>query len=194
MQMLSAAIALQAVESLASGDLLLCQLETPLESVEAALKAAYRRNITTILDPAPACPLPADLLSSISILTPNQTEAAILTGLSKAPENLSEAEAVARHLQGQGAHTVIIKMGDQGCLIADRNSIVAKPGFHVNVSDTTAAGDTFNGALAAALTREAALPEAAEFANAAAALSVIKPGAISSIPSLSDVEEFLRKA
>ncbi len=189
---LSPDFASKAVESLAPGDLLLCQLETPLESVQAALHSAHRRKVMTILDPAPACPLPTSILSSVSILTPNQTEAAILAGVSEAPETLAEAEVAARYLQSLGAPIVIVKMGDQGCLIADGTGIIAKPGYRVKVSDTTAAGDTFNGALAAALTRDATLGEAAEFANAAGALSVMKPGAISSIPTRSEVEQFLR--
>ena len=181
----------QAVESLRAGDLLLCQLETPLEAVGAALKAATERNVVTILDPAPAQPLPDDWFASITILTPNQTEAAILTGQSTPPENTTEAEVVARNLQARGARTVIVKMGNQGCLIADGNGATGIPAFEVQPVDTTAAGDTFNGALAATLANVATLPDAARFANAAAALSVTKPGAISSIPTRLEVDQFL---
>jgi ribokinase len=183
--------ALQAIDTLQSGDSLLCQLEIPLESVAAALESAYKKAVITILDPAPAYPLPDDLLTSVSILTPNQTEAAILADTSEPPNTMMEAESVARRLQARGARTVIVKMGDHGCLVADGTSTTPISGFRVAVRDTTAAGDTFNGALAAALSLGGTLAEAANFANAAAALSVTKPGAIASIPSRSEVAHFL---
>ncbi|MGH9582292.1 MAG: PfkB family carbohydrate kinase, partial [Bryobacteraceae bacterium] len=183
--------ALQALEKLQAGDLLLCQLEIPMETVEAAIETAHRRRITTVLDPAPASCLPDSLLDSIDILTPNQTEAAILIGASEPPREMAEAEQCAQELRRRGAHTVIVTMGNQGCLIVDGTVSTAVPGFQVQVSDTTAAGDTFNGALAAALAQEVPLAGAAVFANAAAALSVTKPGALSSIPAASDVNKFL---
>jgi ribokinase len=183
-----------AITHLQRGDFLLCQLEIPLDTVEAAMKTAHERGVVTILDPAPAAELSDDLLRSVAILTPNQTEAAFLAGWSKAPENQTEAERVARTLQSRGAQTVVIKMGDQGCLITDEGGVTVAAGFRVNAVDTTAAGDTFNGALAMALAKGVSLPEAARFANAAAALSVTKPGAIPSIPTRSQVEQFLASA
>ncbi len=190
----SVEFAQNAVVNLQRGDFLLCQLEIPLPAVEAAMKTAHERGVVTILDPAPAAELSDDLLRSVSILTPNQTEAAFLTGASKTPENRAEAEQAAQELQRRGARTVMIKMGEQGCLIADASSAMIAAGFRVEVVDTTAAGDTFNGALATALTEGASLSEAARFANAAAALSVTKPGAIPSLPTRAQVEQFLAVA
>lgn len=187
----SVAFALQAVGSLQAGDLLLCQLEIPMESVEAAICSAHERKILTVLDPAPAFCLPDRLWRAIDIVTPNQTEAAILTGCSQAPSNMLEAEQCARALRQRGAKTAIVKMGDQGCLVAEGDRAKHIPGFAVPVCDTTAAGDTFNGALAVCLARGSSLEAAARFANAAAALSVTKPGALCSIPSASEVDEFL---
>jgi ribokinase len=187
----SAEFARNAVGSLQTGDFLLCQLEIPLEAVEAAMDAAHERGVVTLLDPAPAAELPDDLLRSVSILTPNQTEAAFLTGALKAPENITEAETAARILQSHGAYAVIVKMGEQGCLLADGSTATTIAGFRVDAVDTTAAGDTFNGALATALAEGVSLPEAARFAHAAAALSVTKPGAIASIPTRAQVEQFL---
>lgn len=184
--------ALHAVESLQPGDFLLCQLEVPLPTVEAALKAAYRQGVVTMLDPAPASPLSNELLSSVSILTPNQTEAAILLHTSDAPRTFDEAADAARLLQSHGAHTVVMKLGALGCLLAAKGGYFTQcPGFSVQAVDTTAAGDTFNGALAAALAQGVSLSEGAQFANAAAALSVTRRGTIASLPDLSEVQSFL---
>lgn len=191
---ISVAFALQAVETLDPGDLLLCQLEIPLDAVQAALQAAYRKQVVTILDPAPACSLPGELLSCVTILTPNQTEAAALLETPDSPQNFAQAETAATSLQARGANTVIIKMGALGCFIADGSSSVAQSAFAVEAVDTTAAGDTFNGALAAALARGDTMANAALFACAAGALSVTSPGAIASIPTLDQVNQFLSRA
>jgi len=188
---ISPQFAREVITDLRPGDLLLCQLEIPLEAVQAAVTAAHALGVVTMLDPAPGYPLPDDLLRAIDILTPNQTETAILLARTESPENFAEAELAARELQGRGANTVIVKMGALGCLLAQGVAATARPGFLVQAVDTTAAGDTFNGALAASLARDGTLLAATQFANAAAALSVTKPGAIASIPSLDDVEEFL---
>lgn len=187
----SPAFGLEAIEKLGPGDLLLCQLEIPMETVEAAIRAAHRRGVATVLDPAPAVRLPDGLLESIDILTPNQTEAAILTGAAEAPKKMAEAEQCAQELRRRGAKTVIVTMGEQGCLVAEESGSREIKGWAVAVCDTTAAGDAFNGALAAMLARGAALSEAAAFANAAAALAVTKPGALSSIPTAAEVDAFL---
>ncbi len=184
-------LALQAVETLHGGDLLLCQLEIPLPTVEAALGEARKRKVVTILDPAPAYPLTDSLLSVVDILTPNQTEAALLVD-SPAPLHTTEAiDAAARRLHACGAQTVIIKLGAEGCLVLENGRTTIVAAFPVDVVDTTAAGDTFNGALAVALSEEQTLEEAVRFANAAAALSVTKAGAFSSIPHRAAVEKLL---
>jgi len=183
--------ALSAVESLGPEDFLLCQLEIPLPAVAAALKAAHRNQVRTILDPAPAVTLPHDLFSSISILTPNQSEASILLGWDKPVETLTDAETAARELLARGSQTVIVKMGREGCIAANSEGTLHAPGFAVEAVDTTAAGDTFNGALSVALSEDKSLQDALRFANAAAALSVTRPGAVSGIPTRSEVEAFL---
>lgn len=183
--------ALKAVDHLGSDDLLLCQLETPLDAVAAALTAAREKGVVTILDPAPGCCLPDEMLAATAILTPNQTEAALLLGTSDPPQTIADAERAAKQLQARGAETVIVKMGEQGCVLASPGGCEAIPGFLVTAVDTTAAGDTFNGALAVALANGAALREAATFANAGAALSVTRPGASASVPSLTEVQQFL---
>jgi ribokinase len=127
-------------------------------------------------------------------LTPNQTEAGFLTCSPGAIETMAQAADAARQLQGRGAPVVIIKMGAGGCLIVDGVQMTEASGFPVQAVDTTGAGDTFNGALAVALAEGLDLIDASRFANAAAALSVTKPGAIASMPSRSQVEQFLEAA
>ncbi|MBV8553336.1 MAG: ribokinase [Acidobacteriaceae bacterium] len=183
--------ALSAVERLGTGDFLLCQLEIPLPAVAAALKAAHRNQVSTILDPAPGQTLPDDLFPAISILTPNQREAGLLLGRSEPVRTLADAEAAAKELLARGSQTVIVKMGSDGCVAANAGEVFHAPGFSMDAVDTTAAGDTFNGALCVALSEGRSLRDAARFANAAAALSVTRSGAISAIPARAEVEEFL---
>lgn len=175
-----------------SGDILLCQLEVPLEASLAALRAAREKGMIGILDPAPAMPIPEEALSVVSILIPNQTEAAGLLNRSEVEnESVETARELASELLLRGPEIVIVKLGRQGCLIARDGEMTALPGYPVHAVDTTAAGDTFSGGLAAELSRGAELEAAVRFANAAAALSVTKPGAISSIPARAAVLEFL---
>ena len=172
--------------------LALFQLETPLDTVAAALALAREEGLTTILDPAPAQDLPDRLLQQVDVLTPNESEALRLLG--RPPARVSPAEAVemAGALRRRGPKAVIIKLGEQGCY-ADSGAIQAHfPGFAVEVRDTTAAGDTFNAALAVALAEGAALEHALRFANAAAAISVTRPGAQTSAPLRREVDDFLQ--
>jgi ribokinase len=175
-----------------AGDILLCQLEVPMEATIAALHAAHEREMIAILDPAPARAMPKETLSVVSILIPNQTEAAGVLGRT---ENESESVETARNLAAEllqyGPEVVIIKLGRQGCLVAREGEMTTVAGHVVQAVDTTAAGDTFSGGLAAALSRGEELTAAVRFANAAAALSVTKPGAISSIPTRAAVLDFL---
>lgn len=171
----------------------LFQLETPLETVEAAAREARRLGCRTILDPAPARPLPRRLLEQVDFLTPNETEACILLGRTPSPVSVSEARPLAEQLRSQApAATIILKLGEKGCHLFDGEQHLYARGFSVKAEDTTAAGDTFNGALAVALAEGRTAAEALRFANAAAALSVQKKGAQASIPLRAEVKEFLR--
>lgn len=171
----------------------LFQLETPVDTVAAAMKLARAEGARTILDPAPARPLPAALLEQVDILTPNESEACMLLGRPAGRVGLAEAPELAkavRSLVPSGA--VILKLGDQGCLWFDGSRELHVPGFAVTAVDSTAAGDTFNGALAVALAEGVAVEQALRFANAAAAISVTRMGAQASVPTRSEVDEFLR--
>jgi ribokinase len=173
------------------GSILLCQLEVPLATVSATLLRARQAGAITILDPAPAQTLSAETLANVDFLTPNQTEAALLLDIEDTIRTFDDAEQAARALLKLGPANVIIKLGALGCLMANVEGCSRIPGFRVDVVDTTAAGDTFNGAFAVALAEGRQILEAARFANAAGALSVTKFGAQSSIPTRAQVDAFL---
>lgn len=170
--------------------ILLCQLEIPLETTAWVLAAAHRNGAITILDPAPAQPLDREILTKVTYLTPNQTEAALLLN---GPEidSINDALEAAQHLRKLGPANVIVKLGAQGCVIASQSACEHIAGFTVTPLDTTAAGDTFNAAFAVALSEGFTVHTAARFAHAAAAISVTRFGAQSSIPTRAEVDKFL---
>jgi ribokinase len=167
----------------------LLQLENTLETVTAAAQYAKQRGARVILDPAPAPsgPLPEELLKAVDILTPNETEAAMLAGLPPRPLTSDEAAHIARVLQAKGTPTVIVKLGAQGCLLTDGNEQRLIPAPKVKAVDTTAAGDVFNGALAVALSEGKDLVTACGFAVKAGSVSVTRMGAQSSAPSREEI-------
>lgn len=167
---------------------LLLQLESPLDAVEAAAKRGRLCGMTVILDPAPAMPLSSSLLGDIDVLTPNESEALVLLGERGDTVQLNQAAAVCTRLLGLGPACVILTMGERGAWLADRTQSKHFPAPRVKALDATAAGDTFTGALVAALAEGAPLAGAIGFANCAAALSVTRIGAQDSIPSRREVE------
>jgi ribokinase len=179
---------------LSAGSLLLSQLEIPLETVARSLAAARRKGAATILDPAPADAGCLPLLRDVDFLTPNETEALQLLGRAGAIDDDAQALQAGRELHERGAATVVLKLGHRGCCVVNDAMSVVVPGYEVRAVDTTAAGDTFNGAFACALIEGRPVVEAARFANAAGALSVTRPGAQSSVPTREEVEEFLARA
>jgi ribokinase len=175
----------------AGASVLVMQLETPLETVQAAADLAVKAGVRVILNPAPAQPLPDKLLQSVSILTPNETEAELLTGI--AVTDSASAAAAAAKLRARGVQTVIITLGARGAYVATESDERLVPGFNVKAMDTTAAGDVFNGALAVAIAEGKPLELAVRFANAAAAISVTRLGAQPSAPTRREIERFLKK-
>lgn len=170
-------------------DILLTQLETPVETISTAIGLAKDNGKIVILNPAPAQPLPDELLAQLSVITPNETEAELLTGVKVVNEE-SAAQA-SDALKAKGVETVIITLGSKGAFVDHEGEQYVVPGYKVEAADTTAAGDTFNGALAVGLSQKKDMKEAVKFANAAAALSVTKLGAQPSVPSLKEINEFM---
>lgn len=171
---------------LRDADVVVCQLETPVATVEAALAAARRLGKTLILNPAPAVgPLPAHWLPWVDYLIPNEVEAAALTGLPVGSPD--EAAVAALALRSQGARNVLITLGAAGVLAALDTGTQHYPAPQVKAVDTTAAGDTFIGALAAQLALGVSFGPAMRFAQRAAAISVTRAGAQPSIPTQSEV-------
>jgi ribokinase len=159
----------------------LIQLEIPLDVVDYAIRTAVQKGVNVVLNPAPAQPLSADLLSLLYMITPNETEAELLTGI-KVEDEIS-ARSAANVLREKGIDIVVITMGPLGAYILSKEVDQIMPCPKVKAVDTTAAGDTFNGALVVGLAEDMPLKEAVEFANKAAAYSVTIVGAQASAPS-----------
>ncbi len=171
-------------ELIASSSCLLMQLETPLEGVEAAARTAAAHGVRVILTPAPAEPLPTSLLSKVNLLVPNEHEAAVLTG-EREPEPALEALL-------ESVEEVVITLGERGVLYGNRSGQrLSIPAFPVHAVDTTAAGDTFVGAFGAALARGKPVQTALREGSAAAAVSIQRKGASSSMPTEREIREFL---
>jgi ribokinase len=177
--------------TLTGADILLTQLEIPMETVAYAVEIAHAAGVKVVLNPAPGQPLSPDLLQRIDILTPNETEAQTITGLPVT--NIAEAEEAGRHLLRSGVKAAVITLGSKGSLVVTPDGSTLVPGRSVKVVDTTGAGDAFSGALVVALGEGKGLVEAAAFANAAAALQVTKPGTAPAMPYRDEVLAFMAK-
>lgn len=181
----------KAKDCIASAGIVLMQLEIPPETVKATAAIAAEHGVLLILNPAPARPLDDDLLKNVSILTPNESESELLTGI-KVEDEPSAAKA-AQALQRRGVETVLVTLGPRGAYVAAADYTGIVPAFPVKAEDTTAAGDIFNGVLALSLAENKSIVQATRFASAAAALSVTKLGAQTSAPQRSEIESFLKE-
>lgn len=181
----------KAQSAIASSGALVAQLEVPLETVECAARLASRSGVPFILDPAPAQKLSTKLIEMVDVLTPNETEAQILTGIEVVNED--SARMAAGRLLARGVKAVVLTMGAKGFLLSDNERTEFVVAIKVDAVDTTAAGDAFTGALAVGLARGQAFRDAALFANHVAALSVMTMGAQSSMPSAEQVESFIKR-
>jgi len=166
-------------------EILLLQLEIPLSIVEYSAVKAFERGIKVILNPAPACKLSDNLLQHIWLLTPNETETEIITGVRIT--DIPSAERATDVIQERGVKNVIITLGETGAFVKSENYTGLIPGVKVNPVDTTAAGDIFNGALAVAISEGRDLNDAVTFANKAASISVTRMGAQASAPYRSEI-------
>jgi ribokinase len=175
-----------ATEVMRTADVVLAQLEVPLATVTHAAEMAARDSVPFVLNPAPAQPLPDELLARTAVVTPNEIEAEILTGL--APALPAWAGRAAADLRRRGAGTAIVTLGEKGAYVATATMERSVPGYRVAVVDATAAGDAFSGALAVALAEGKEIRDAVAFANAAGALAATRPGAQPSLATRAEVE------
>jgi ribokinase len=181
----------RARDAIAAAAVLICQLEVPLETTLEAFRIAKAAGVRTILNPAPAAPLPDELLALADFCVPNETEAELLTGLPVV--SLDDARAAAQALLARGPQTVVITLGERGVLLADRESASHYPAVEVPAVDSTGAGDAFVGSLAVFLAEGVPLPQSLARANAVAALSVTTIGTQVSFPARGDADAFLRE-
>ena len=168
------------LEEMCEGDILLMQLEIPLQTVEYAARKAFGKGVKVVLNPAPARSLPKELFRHLYMVTPNRIEAEMLTGIKIA--NDADVEKVAEEICAMGVKNVIITLGSKGCLIREEGVSYRTDAFKMEPIDTTAAGDTFNGALCVGLSEGMDLKQAAVMASKASSIAVTRMGAQSSIP------------
>ena len=173
-------------EEILSSDIILLQLEIPIETVEYIVELCYENDKTVILNPAPATNLTDDLLSKVSIIIPNETEAGLLTGIKVT--DLVSAESAAINLLKKGIPVVIVTLGSKGALLCKLNETQYIPSPLVEAIDSTGAGDVFCGALAMSLSKGFELTHAIRLANKAASISVTRMGAQASIPYINEIE------
>ena len=176
---------------IADSDVLVLQCEVPMEANKRAAEIANKNDTLVILNPAPACEIPDAILSLTDLLTPNESETEILTGM---PTHSNEQAIEAAHnLLSKGIETVILTLGSRGSFLLTEKMDKLIPAYSVNVIDTTAAGDAYCGALAASLAQGAHIEEAVKIANAAGALAVTKLGAEPSLPTKKAIDQLLAK-
>lgn len=179
-------------EEISQSKVVMSVLEIPPETAGRAMEIGRKNEVITILNPAPACQLPEEILNNIDIITPNETELKILLGLS--PDSSGEVSEMARALQSKGVKNVVVTQGSKGALVLDhRGSISHVSGIHVDVVDTTGAGDAFNSALAVALSEGEDLINAVNFAVISGGLCCTKLGVIPALPYRHQVESLIRQ-
>ncbi len=177
---------INALPAIMKSEYILMQLEIPLDTVMYAAEIAHKAGRKVILNPAPAQRLPSELLSMLYMITPNETEAELLTGIPV--KDIDSAKAAAQILVGKGVEVAVITMGSKGALLVTDEYSELIPAYQVEAIDTTAAGDCFNGALTVALSEGAELKDAVRFANKAASISVTRLGAQASAPYRHEVD------
>ncbi len=177
------------LENAQAGDILMLQLEVPLNTVAHALRVGKRKGMLTMLNPAPAVQLGSEIYENSEIITPNETETQILTGIM--PDCEVNVALAVKKFREMGASNVIITLGKTGSAVAVGKEITLIPAHKVKVTDTTAAGDTYVGAVAVKLSEGENIVDAAKFASYASALKITRKGAAVAIPTLKEVEEFI---
>ncbi len=174
-----------------NSDILLLQMEIPQDAIERAVDIARKYGIKVLLNPAPARELSNDFLEKVDILTPNESECEYITGLKLS--TFEDASIAIKCIMGKGVKQVVITLGGRGVVYNSGEKILHKPVPMVEVVDTTAAGDSFTGALAVALTKGMSIDDAIDFANVVGTITVTKKGAQTSLPFLEELEKFRLK-
>lgn len=177
-------------DDIAACDIVVMQMEIPYKTIKTVCEIAFKQQKTIMLNVAPAHSLDEELIKMIDILVVNETEAESISG--EKIDKMGE-EAIVDRLMDLGAKTVILTLGKQGCMLKNEQEFHVVPAFCVKAIDTTAAGDTFCGALAAGLARHESWEQILQFATAASAICVTRMGAQPSIPTEKEVIDFLRK-
>lgn len=175
--------------SIENSKVFLTQLETNVDAVEKAVDIAYKKGVTVVLNPAPVQEISDELYKKIDVLTPNEVEASILSGVNI--ETIEDAKKAANVLMKKGVKNVLITLGSKGVLVVTSQKEEFIQSYKVNVVDTTGAGDAYNGAFATALSEGKDIFEAAHFANAAAAISVTRIGTAPAMAYRNEIEEFI---
>ena len=176
------------IEAIKNSDIVVLQLETPLNTIKYALNKAKKLNKYTILNPAPAVKLDDEIIKNVDLLTPNETELEIISGVSIETEE--DIQKAAQIMIEKGVKELIVTLGSKGSLYINKEKSMFKKAYKVEAVDTTAAGDSYTGALAVALSQDKNIEDAMDFASKVGALSVLKEGAQSSLPTLEDVKNF----
>ena len=176
------------IEAIKNSDIVVLQLETPLNTIKYALNKAKELNKYTILNPAPAVKLDDEIIKNVDLLTPNETELEIISGVSIETEE--DIQKAAQIMIEKGVKELIVTLGSKGSLYINKEKSMFKKAYKVEAVDTTAAGDSYTGALAVALSQDTNIEDAMDFASKVGALSVLKEGAQSSLPTLEDVKNF----
>lgn len=189
-ELLSAADVSEADGVLQDANVVITQLEIPVEAVQEALRRGRAAGAVTILNPAPVRPLPLSTLELVDVLTPNETEARGLAGYES--KSTIDVEDVAHELIAHGVKQVVMTLGEKGALLVTSNSCTHFPAVPVKPEDTTGAGDAFNAGLATAVALRASLQEAVEFATVIGAMAVRREGVIPSLPGREEVLQFYR--
>jgi ribokinase len=183
------------IDIIRSAGVVLTQLEIPIETVQHLAKICRRERVPLILDPAPAKEIPENLFGEVEWFTPNEIEASFFAGNSNSGADTSDPEVMAKTLMERGIKGLVLKLGARGAFLATRDGVAEMvTSFDVEAIDTTAAGDAFNGAFATALMTQMYPLESARFAAAAAAISVTRPGAQPSMPTMADVKHLLEQS
>ena len=175
-------------KAIEQSDIVVLQLETPIDTIRYALKKSKELNKYTILNPAPAVKLEDDIIANVDLLTPNESELEILSGIEI--KNEDDIKKAAKYMIDKGVKELIVTLGSKGSLYINKEEMMFRKSYKVNAIDTTAAGDSYTGALAVAFANNNNIEDAMDFASKVGALTVTKEGAQSSLPTLEDVANF----